>query len=217
LAIIVKTSFSTPSLSIIEKAVNVIENEGLVVGITDTVYGIFTNALCSHCVDRVFEVKEREGKPIPVLVSSIKHVIDAADEISDEVLCLLKYMWPGPVTLIIPVKKDFFPYRVHLGRNKVGFRIPAAPLPRLLAEKIGGYLTGTSANISGKPSPRHVFEAIKQLGDRIDLYIDSGIAPIGLPSTVIEIVGDEIKVIREGSISTNVITMAWRYCCEKCR
>lgn len=211
---IVKTSYMRPDPAIVDEAIRVIKKGGLVVGVTDTVYGLFTNPLSRDCVKRVYQAKERVGKPIPILISSIDSVVEAAEHIDEPIKCLMRLAWPGPLTIIIPIKKGFFPEEIHLGTNKVGFRMPAAPLPRLIAEHFKGYVTGTSANLSGRPAPRTIDGAVKQLGDRINLYIDSGTAPIGTASTVIEIVDGRIKYIRRGSIEPEVIESLWRYCLE---
>jgi L-threonylcarbamoyladenylate synthase len=199
------TSYTRPDQRIIEEAYRIIRDCGLVVGITDTLYGIFTSPYIDECVEKVYNVKRRSDKPIPVLASSIK-ALEKIIEVSDRILYFLKIIWPGPVTVIMKdITEDIFSEKIHLGTNKIGFRIPASPLAKKLAEYNGGFITGTSANISGYKPARRVEEAYEQLGDNIDLYIDSGTAPIGVPSTVIEIVKDKIRIIREGVLSYNVL------------
>ncbi|WFO75392.1 threonylcarbamoyl-AMP synthase [Desulfurococcaceae archaeon MEX13E-LK6-19] len=201
---IIRTSYIKPSRSVVEEAVNTIKEKGVVVGITDTVYGVFSDPTRRECVEKVYRVKERVGKPIPVLASSIDAVTSIAD-CKEWVIELLYALWPGPVTVILSLKESIFPEILHQGRNKVGFRVPAAPLPRQIAASLDGFVTGTSANISGLKPAETIDEAIKQLGDRIDLYIDSGIAPLRIPSTVIEIQDNEVNIVRQGIVKIDVI------------
>jgi L-threonylcarbamoyladenylate synthase len=205
MARIIHTSYTRPDQRIIEEAYRVIRDCGLVVGVTDTLYGIFTTPYIDECVEKVYNVKRRRDKPIPVLVSSIE-ALEKIAGISDRILYFLKIIWPGPVTVIMrDIVEDVFSEKIHLGTNKIGFRIPASPLARRLAEYNGGFITGTSANISGYKPARSIDEAYRQLRDNIDLYIDSGTAPIGVSSTVIEIVGDKLRIIREGALPLSVL------------
>lgn len=201
---ILRTSYTRPSEEVVRKASMVMRDCGLVVGITDTVYGVFTNPFRETCVEKVYKVKRREKKPIPVLASSLDDVLHVVKGVSGWVKELLKLLWPGPITVVLPVE-DVFPENLHQGTGKVGFRVPASPLPRLLARSLNGFITGTSANISGLPPATTIDEAIKQLGEEIDLYIDSGTAPLRVPSTVIEVVDGGVRIIREGVVRGSTI------------
>ena len=207
---LVKTSFLIPSRNVVEEAYSIINSHGLVVGVTDTLYGIFASPFCRGCVEKVYMVKRRGDKPIPILCSSIDDVVNLSANINDSIIRFMESVWPGPVTVILPVDKGSgIAENIHLGSYKVGFRVPAAKLPQLLAKNVGGAITGTSANISGLEPARDIGEAIAQLGDNIELYIDSGKAPIGVPSTVLEIVGNKLRIYRIGAVKANVLEELW--------
>lgn len=111
----------------------------------------------------------------------------------------------GPVTIILKIDhRSKIAENVHLKTFKVGFRVPASQLARSIAKEIGGLVTGTSANISGLKPARTVNEAFSQLGNSVDLYIDSGDSPLGIGSTVIDLT-EGFKVIRYGVVDSLVL------------
>ncbi len=197
-----------------EEAVAAIRRGGVVVGVTDTLYGLFTSPFNASLVEKVYRVKERTGKPLPLLADRVETVVRYTGEKRLE--AFMRAVWPGPVTLILPVPRNTpIAANAHLETWRVGFRVPAAPLPRMIAERLGGLVTGTSANISGQRPPRTAMEALKQLGERVDLYIDSGPAPIGVGSTVVAIDGDELTVVRRGAVDPLIIERLYRLLAER--
>ncbi len=204
MARILRTSYTAPGQEVISKALETVRECGLVVGPTDTLYGIFTNPFSRECVDKVYRVKRRTGKPIPLLADSIESILEHA-VFDDKIKRFLETIGYGPVTVVLRIKRDSrIAWNVHLGSYKVGFRIPASPFPRMIAAGLGGLVTGTSANISGWKPPRTVSEAINQLGDSIDLYVDSGYTPLGTGSTVIDL-SEGFKVIRYGVVNPDLL------------
>ncbi len=188
-----------PSAEIIKEVARVLRNGGIVVYPTDTVYGVGGDPFNERVVDRVFIIKRRGRKPLPILVSSIDIVVEIA-YVSGTALQLMRYFWPGPLTLVLPVKKRL-PPKITFGTGKIGVRMPAHKIPLLLARELSGAIIGTSANISGHPAPRTADEALKELGELVDIVLDAGPTPRGLPSTVVEVDDDKIKILREGPIS----------------
>ncbi len=190
---------NNPSLRVIEEVVGILKNGGIAIYPTDTVYGVGGDPYNEYVVDKIFAIKKRGRKPLPILVSSI----EAAEElayVSDTALKLMKYFWPGPLTLVLPVKNRL-PQKITLGTGKIGIRMPAHKVPLLLAKGLSGAIIGTSANLSGHPAPRTADEALKELGEYVDVVLDAGPTPGGVPSTVVEIINGEIKILREGPIS----------------
>ena len=201
---IIKVNPKNPEPKLIEKAINILKKGGLVIYPTDTVYGLGCNPLNEDAVKRIYEVKERKDKPLPILVSSIEaaKTIAYVDAKAERVI---KHFWPGPLTIILRAK-PIIPTIVTLGTGKVGVRMPNHTIPLLLAKGIGGFIIGTSANISGHSAPRTAEEAINQLGNKnIDLIIDSGPTPGGTPSTVIDMTYQPPIVIRKGPIQIEEI------------
>ncbi len=209
MARIIRTSYAVIDKSVVDEAIGTIRRCGLVVAATDTLYGILADPYRDECVDRIYSVKKRTGKPIPLLADSIDSIIEHVD-IDEKVERLLEALWPGPVTVVLEIRRDSsISEKVHLGSYKVGFRIPASPLVREIARGIGGLVTGTSANISGLEPARSLGEAYRQLGGSIDLYIDSGLAPLGIGSTVINLV-DGYSVLRDGAVSRDTVDKYYR-------
>ena len=201
---ILKTSYIIPDLKVIREAVNTIMECKLVVGTTDTLYGIFANPFQYKCVERVYIVKKRMGKPIPLLADGIGSIIEHAI-VDNKIIKFLEMIGYGPVTIILKIDhRSKIAENIHLKTFKVGFRIPASQLARSIAKEIGGLVTGTSANISGLKPARTVNEAFSQLGNSVDLYIDSGDSPLGIGSTVIDLT-EGFKVIRYGVVNSLVL------------
>lgn len=189
----------------IEEAANVITKGGLVVYPTDTVYGLGCDPFNAEAVKKVFLLKKRSDRPLPVLVSRL----DLAEKLVDlgEVgRALASRFWPGALTIVAQLKKDVaIPEALTCGLKTLGVRIPNHTCALSLLERVGGFLVGTSANRSGDPSPLTLEEVIKSLGGGADLYIDGGKATLGKESTVVEVFGETIKVVREGAIGREIV------------
>lgn len=204
MAKILKTSYIIPSPEIINEAVNTIMECGLVVGVTDTLYGIFADPFRYECVEKVYKAKKRMGKPIPLLANSIDSIIEHAI-VNEKIINFLEIIGYGPVTIVLKIDhRSKIAENVHLKTFKVGFRVPASRLVRLIAREVGGLVTGTSANISGLKPARTVNEAFSQLGDAVHLYIDSGYSPLGIGSTVIDLT-EGFKIIRHGAVNPKIL------------
>ena len=196
---VLKVSQDNPQRNVIDYVIDVLRKGGIAVYPTDTVYGVGGDPFNEDVVERIFSIKKRGDKPLPLLVSSIKDVMEIA-YVSDTALQLMENFWPGPLTLILPVKKEF-PFKITFGTGKIGVRMPNHKIPLLLAEGLGGAIIGTSANISGHPAPRSAEEALRELDDLVDIVLDAGPTPGGVPSTVVEIINGEIRILREGPIT----------------
>ena len=196
-----KISLENAPEDVIKEFVNVITRGGIAIYPTDTVYGLGCDPFNEKAVEKIFKLKKRDlRKPIPLLVSDLEAVEKLAyvDELAYKVM---KSFWPGPLTILIEVKKNAVPSIVTAKLNKIGLRQPKCEITLKLIEAVGGFLTGTSANISGKEAPSDVETAIRYFGKDIDLVLDAGKTPITIPSTVIDLTTRPLKVVREGPIS----------------
>lgn len=202
---ILEVNIAEPDKAVIAEAKSVLKQDGLVVAPTETMYGILANIESPIAVNRLFEVKSRSyEKPSAIFVKSIAD-IERLAELTSKSAELCRRFLPGPLTLILRSKHDLGQFFTKDG--KTGFRISSAPLIKKLLEETGP-LSATSANLSGRAEPKSVPEIYAQLGDRIDLYLDFG--ELNNPtSTVVEIVDDQIKILREGAISSNNIYEAF--------
>jgi L-threonylcarbamoyladenylate synthase len=187
----------------IEKAVKIIKSGGVVIYPTETLYGLGANALDNRAVRKVFEIKGRDfRKPVSIAFSNLRDAKKYVkfDSIS---LKLAKKFLPGPLTLILPLKKKL-PKSLTQEKNEIGIRIPNNKTALEIIKRSGVPLTATSANLSGGKDPITAKEAIKQIGKKVDLVLDAGKCKYRKGSTVVKII-DGIEIIREGVIGTRKI------------
>jgi L-threonylcarbamoyladenylate synthase len=180
----------------IPMAAQVVRRGGLVVYPTDTVYGLGCDPLDEGAVKKLFAAKGRGSKAIPVLCSSPEKAGELVT-LSPKALELGRLHWPGALTIVAPLK---VPVPELLSRgSSLGVRVPDHRLCLELIAACGGWLTGTSANLSGSPSSRSAAEASRQLGGAVDLILDGGDSR-GTESTVVSVVGVAVTILRTGPI-----------------
>jgi len=179
-------------------ASQIVKKGGLVVYPTDTVYGLGCDPLNIEAVTRVFKVKGKRDKPLPILASDVESVKRIAF-LSERAGKVAARFWPGPLTLVVP-KKPILPNFVTCNFNSVGVRIPQHDVALRLISLSNGLLVGTSANKTGQKPPRTAQEAAEQLGKEVDMILDGGPAPLGAPSTVVDLTQEKPKILRKGAI-----------------
>jgi len=186
----------------IEKTFQVIENGGIVIFPTDTVYGMGCNPYNVNAVEKIYEIKSREKiKPLPVLAYSLDTVKQIAriDTFTEKII---KKYWPGPLTLILELTDKKLKKSLKLD-NKIAVRIPDSKCTLKLLKKCG-LLVGTSSNISGNPSSTDPKECLKNIIN-YDIFLNGGTITSKGESTIIEIENEEIKIIREGVLKKEEI------------
>ena len=186
----------------IGKTFQVIENGGIVIFPTDTVYGMGCNPYNVNAVEKIYEIKSREKiKPLPVLAYSLDTVKQIAriDTFTEKII---KKYWPGPLTLILELTDKKLKKSLKLD-NKIAVRIPDSKCTLKLLKKCG-LLVGTSANISGNPSSTDPKECLKNIIN-YDVFLNGGTITSKGESTIIEIENEEIKIIREGVLKKEEI------------
>ena len=194
---IVKINPSNPDIHLLQKARNLILEGKLVVFPTDTVYGLAADPFNEVAVLNLTKAKRRDPKKgFPVLVANLDLAQNLV-EFSPIALKLAKRFWPGALTLVLPLK-EALPDIVTGYRTSLGIRIPNHPIAQQLASQP---IIGTSANISGQNSPVTAEDARIQLGDSVDLILDSGSTNMGQPSTIIELLGPDPRIIRPGAVN----------------
>ena len=185
------------------RAVAVLQSGGLVAFPTDTVYGVGALAFNAGAVRSIYTAKDRSvEKAISVLIADPVDLSKVSLEVSEAAVRLASRFWPGPLTLVV-VKHPDLPETVSAAPT-VGVRIPDHPVARALL-RAAGPMAVTSANLSGQPSPSTAQEVFGQLGGRIALIIDGGQTPGGVPSTVVDCVEAEPRILRLGPVSDEEI------------
>ena len=183
-------------MDIVERAVQVLRRDGIIVYPTDTVYGLGGDAFSDDAVLRVFEAKMRPlGKPISVAVSDTE-MLCAIAVVDDFSLDFIGRFLPGPVTIILE-SRSCIPDLITGGTGRVGVRIPAHDLALEIIRGLDAPITATSANISGEKDPA----SPEEVRVPYDLLVKGGTLS-GLPSTVVDLM--ERRIIRRGTLDEEV-------------
>ncbi len=194
-----------PNENNIKIACDLLNNSQVVSLPTETVYGLFANALSEEACKEIFKAKDRPmDNPLIVHISDYDMLNRVAKNINSDAKKLMDAFWPGPLTIILE-KKDEIPDAVSAGLKTVGVRMPSNPVALEVIKKSNLPLAGPSANRSGRPSPTNASYVYNDLKERIPLILDGGDSNIGLESTVISLVGDEIIIYRPGFVTKNDI------------
>ncbi|MDD4985286.1 MAG: L-threonylcarbamoyladenylate synthase [Dehalococcoidales bacterium] len=184
----------------VREGIVVLRGGGIVAFPTDTVYGLGVCPYLHQAVERVYAVKERPPEmALPLLLSSTLQINEVAESVPPIARLLVEKFMPGPLTLVL-YKSKVVPGIVTAGGMTVAVRVPAHPVPVALALGLGVPISGTSANLSGKPSALTADEVHSQFGNKIDLVIDGGRCPGGRESTIVDVTGEIPVVLRKGAI-----------------
>jgi len=193
-----------PDLPSLRRAVEALLRDELVIYPTDTVYGLGANPLSVRAVERVYAAKRRSrDKPLPILVSD-REVVKRVAVVTPAAEALMRKFWPGALTIVLP-RRPSLPDVVTAGRPSVALRMPDSEIARYLAREIGGLIVGTSANLSGAPPPVTAEEALEYLRGHVSVVVDAGPARHGVPSTIVDLSGEEPRVLREGALPARLV------------
>ncbi|MFC2012249.1 L-threonylcarbamoyladenylate synthase [Chloroflexota bacterium] len=189
----------------IENGISVLRQGGIVAYPTDTVYGLGAGVGLPQAVDSIFEVKGRpRSMALPLLLADESQLEGVAAPLLPVTGLLISKFWPGALTLVVNAS-GLLSGIITAGGATVAVRIPAHPVPVALARGLGMPIVGTSANLSGRPSPLTAEEVHSQLGSKVDFIIDGGRCRGVKESTVVDVTGGEPRIIREGAISRKEI------------
>jgi len=190
---------------LVERAIRILKNGGIVAFPTDTIYGLGANAFNEDAVLRIYEAKIRPRNfALTLLLADTSQIKLVAENIPKMAWKLAEKFMPGALTIVL--NKSMAVSNMITGEgNTVAVRIPNHPVPIALVKGLGAPITGTSANISGGNNPLTAEDVFKQLRYRVDMIIDGGRCPIGVSSTVLDLTTNPPKIIREGAISRDQI------------
>lgn len=181
------------------EAATTIRRGGVIGYRTDTLYALGANPSSSEAVSKIIKLKGREdGKPILLLISDLEIVPHYLSRTSDLFHAIANRFWPGPLTLIGEARNQL-PQDLTGGTNTLGLRLPNSSKVRELVRACGGALTATSANPSGEPPALTALE-LENYFPEIDLVIEGGAVIATEPSTVLNVSGSEVQLLREGAI-----------------
>jgi len=185
----------------VEEGIRVLKRGGIVAYPTDTTYGLGASMSIRPAVERVYQVKERpQNMALPLLLADASQLTEVAEPVPPIAFDLIHTFLPGALTIVLHKSKSV-PDIITAGGKTIAIRIPDHPTPIALIRGVGSPIIGTSANLSGRPSPLTAPEVHSQFGDKIDLVIDGGRCSAGRQSTIVDLTGDTPVVLREGAIS----------------
>jgi L-threonylcarbamoyladenylate synthase len=168
---------------------------------TETVYGLAADATNAEAVARIYEAKGRPSfNPLIVHVPDLT-AAEKIGEFSDEARALARKHWPGPLTIVVPLRGGApIASLVTAGLPSVGLRVPDHPAMQALLRALGRPLAAPSANASGSISPTRAEHVLMSLGSRIPLIIDGGPTKRGIESTIVAATGGALRLLRRGPI-----------------
>lgn len=182
----------------IDEAVSVIQDGGVGVLRTDTLYGLVCSAAQPEAVRRLYALKQRDQKPGTVIAASIEQLV--ALGVPRRYVKAVEHFWPNPISVVIPLGWQL--PELHAGKGSVAFRIPSDLAIKAVVEKTGPLLT-SSANHPGEAPAETIEQAQAYFGDNVDFYVDGGTVEHSVPSTVIRVVDDAVEVLRQGAVQIN--------------
>jgi L-threonylcarbamoyladenylate synthase len=188
---------------IIQKAIKVLNDAGVIIYPTETCYGIGVDATNENALKKLLTYKKFRGsKPISIAVSD-KEMANKYVEINEMAENIYKNYLPGPIT-VVSMSKGILNPPVVSQQGTVGVRIPDYPFMLELLKAYGKPITATSANMSYRSAPYDIDKLLEQLPKKslnmIDLIIDAGELPKNPPSTVLDTTLNTLSILREGKL-----------------
>ena len=206
--IIHKINPTNPDPDIIQEAAGVIRKGGVIAFPTRCLYGLGADAFNPEAVDRIFKIKQRPAeKPILILIDDPIRLEQLAIKISETAKAIMERFWPGRVTLVFEAGEEVPDY-LTAGTGKIGLRLAGHPVAAALVRTIQGPITGTSANISGRPGCHQIENLPPEVTEQLDLILDAGPLKSGRGSTVVDVIRETPRVLREGVVSEKEILAA---------
>ncbi|GAQ93988.1 L-threonylcarbamoyladenylate synthase [Thermodesulfovibrio aggregans] len=182
----------------IKKVLEILENDGIIIYPTETLYGIGARFDSQIALKKIFEIKKRPKEKSFPLIVNLKNLNLVVESIPKEAQDLIEKFWPGPLTLLLPAKKNL-PEEITKD-GKVAVRMPGDSFALRLIKESSFPITATSANLSGLPPADCIDTVVEYFKETpVDLIIDGGKLP-GIPSTIVDVTVKPPKVIRKGAI-----------------
>lgn len=181
-------------LKAIERAIHVLDEAGVVMHPTETCYGLAVDIFQEKALERLYHIKDmRKDKPVSILVSGLEMALFYGI-FSKKALELAYKYWPGPLSIVVPRKKNLPDY-LNPGSDFISIRVSSLDFCINMVEKLGEPVTTTSANKSGGPE---LYYPVNMAG--VDLIVDGGELKKNKPSTIVKVEGKNVVVLRQGGI-----------------
>jgi L-threonylcarbamoyladenylate synthase len=197
---IIRVDHQAPDPAVVHRAAALLKAGGIVALRTDTVYGLLASVNRPDALKKLVALKVRPvGKPFVLLAADWIGVRAVTSHLPPVARALGSRYWPGPLTLVLPADENL-PEEVTAAGRTVAVRVPAMPLMRELLREMRAALAAPSANLPGQPPARDVEEVVRLFGAGVDLALDGGVAPPGLPSTIVNCCLRSGEILRVGEI-----------------
>jgi L-threonylcarbamoyladenylate synthase len=184
-----------------DEARTVLKRNGVIAVPTETFYGLAVNPFQEEALARLFALKNRAPKkPVLLLVDGPERLNQVAREVPGLARRLMEKFWPGPLTIIFP-SLPHLDRRLTGGTGTIAVRQPRQPVTCHLIAAMGFPLTGTSANRAGSRPLIRADEVAREFGDHLDLIMEAGPCPGGLPSTIVDVTNFPPRLVRAGAIA----------------
>ena len=197
---LIKIHPETPSPRQIKTVVECLNDDGVIIFPTDTIYALGCDIFRSKAIDRVSKIKgvKKDKANFSFLCHDLSHLSDFTKPLNNDIFKLMKSTLPGPFTFILEANNNV-PKILHRKKRTVGIRIPANNIPTEIIRELGNPIMSTSIRdedeiLEYTTDPELIYEKFKDL---VDIVIDGGFGD-NEPSTIIDCTGDEIEIIREG-------------------
>ena len=181
--------------TILEQAADVIRDGGIIIYPTDTLYGFGVDARNDAAVERLSTIKGRQG-PWSIAVADLEMLKRYAD-IPEIYISTVEDTLPGPVTLILPASDSEISSSIISDHHSIGIRIPDHPFPISLIQQLGFPITSTSVNRTGMPALNDPRQIKREFDDEFNLLIDAGLLPKSKGSTIIDLTGKTMQIVRD--------------------
>ena len=206
-ALFFKLYESNPEQKRIDQIVDLLENNGVIIYPTDTVYALGCNINSRKAIERIARIKGiTPGKErFSLMFDSLSQITEYARDIHTPIFKIIKKATPGPYTFILHSSSKL-PKLLNTAKKTVGVRIPDHNIPRMIVEQLGNPIITTSIRdedeiIEYSTDPELIYE---KFGHQVDLVIDGGYGK-NIPSTIIDFTSDEPEVLREGLGDVSII------------
>lgn len=185
----------------LNKIKEILDNDGVIIFPTDTVYGIACNCFSEKAIKKIFDIKKRpENKPINVLSNNLDKIKLVSRNINEKEEFLINKYMPGALTIILD-KNEKVSDILTAGLDTIGVRIPKNNISLRILENVSYPLATTSANISGDSAGIKISDFLKEFDGVVDAIIDGGETDLKVASTIVRVESDnKLKIIREGTL-----------------
>lgn len=190
------------------EAASAFRRGGVIAFPTETFYGLGVDPFNIDALEKLFALKGRErGKPVALIIKDASMLASVASDVPQQARVLADKFWPGPLTMLFRASMKV-PDAVTGRTGKVGVRVSSSPVCHRLLKAINSPITATSANPTGMRPARSREEVVAYFGAKVDVVIDGGRLKAKAPSTVLDIEGGKITLVREGAVPFEEIKKA---------